>query len=155
MRVSMNMIAAIVMACTMSVPVTVLAQDNESVARDLFNSANRERRAQGLSPLKWDNALASAAQRHAAVMAKQGTLSHQFPGESSLPGRAAQCGVRFIWLAENVAEGPTAALIHTEWVKSPHHRANLLDRDMDSIGIAVAARDGQLFAVEDFSKAKH
>jgi len=37
---------------------------------------------------------------------------------------------------------------------SPPHRANLLDKDMDSVGIGVVERNGELFAVEDFSKAK-
>jgi uncharacterized protein YkwD len=39
-------------------------------------------------------------------------------------------------------------------MKSPQHRANILDTDMDSAGIGVAERNGQLYAVEDFSKAK-
>jgi uncharacterized protein YkwD len=39
-------------------------------------------------------------------------------------------------------------------LRSPNHRANILDSDMDSIGVGVADRGGQLFAVEDFSKAK-
>jgi uncharacterized protein YkwD len=39
-------------------------------------------------------------------------------------------------------------------MKSPQHRANILDGDMDSTGIGVVKRNGQLFAVEDFSKAK-
>jgi len=34
------------------------------------------------------------------------------------------------------------------------HRANILDRDIDSVGIGVVERDGHMFAVEDFSKAK-
>jgi uncharacterized protein YkwD len=45
-------------------------------------------------------------------------------------------------------------LIHTEFIKSPAHRANILDRDMDSIGIGVVEEGGQLFAVEDFSQAR-
>jgi hypothetical protein len=36
-------------------------------------------------------------------------------------------------------------------MNSPPHRANLLDPHLDSIGIAVAEREGTLFAVEDFS----
>jgi hypothetical protein len=39
-------------------------------------------------------------------------------------------------------------------MKSPHPRANILDLDMDSAGIGIAECEGQLFAVEDFSKAK-
>jgi len=152
-------IAVTLLTCALSLPLTTWGQRTRApgtdiIERDLFDYANRERSSQGLPPLKWDNALARAAQKHAAVMAQQGSLSHQFPGESSLPSRAVLSGVRYVWLAENVAQGPSAQVIHAQWVRSPNHRANLLDRDMDSIGIAVAERDGQWFAVEDFSKAK-
>jgi uncharacterized protein YkwD len=37
---------------------------------------------------------------------------------------------------------------------SANHRANILDRDMDSVGIGVVERGGQVFAVEDFLKVK-
>ncbi len=67
--------------------------------------------------------------------------------------RASQAGARFSSLAENIAEGPSAEGIHQQWMNSPPHRANLLDPQLDSAGIAVAERDGVLFAVEDFSLA--
>ncbi len=38
-------------------------------------------------------------------------------------------------------------------MKSPGHRANLLDTQVDSVGIRVLGRGGQLYAVEDFSRA--
>ena len=38
-------------------------------------------------------------------------------------------------------------------MNSPPHRANLLDPELDSVGIAVTERNGTLFAVEDFSLA--
>jgi hypothetical protein len=86
-------------------------------------------------------------------MAAQNTLSHQLPGEPGMAARASQAGARFSSLAENIAEGPNAETIHREWMNSPPHRANLLDAQLDSVGIAVAERDGVLFAVEDFSLA--
>lgn len=122
--------------------------------RDLFNSVNRERRAHGLRPLKWDDALAVAARQHALEMAQQGAISHQFSGEPSLPTRARKAGARFSWLSENVTQGPNTANIHTQFMNSPSHRANLLDVDMDSAGFAVVEHGGRLSAVEDFSKAK-
>ena len=79
---------------------------------------------------------------------------HAFEGESSLSARVKQAGVHFRWLSENVCEGPTPGFIHAQFMKSPAHRANVLDRDMDSIGIGVADHDGQLYAVEDFSQAR-
>lgn len=119
----------------------------------LLQSVNRERTTRGLDPLKWNTALVEAAQKHVLRMAQENALSHQFPGEPPMQERAARAGAHFSSLAENVAEGPDAATIHAEWMKSPPHRANILDPRLDSIGIAVATNDGTLFAVEDFSLA--
>jgi uncharacterized protein YkwD len=119
----------------------------------LLDAANREREARGLRPLKWNVSLAAAAQSHAQKMAEAGTLSHQFPGEMDLGYRIHLAGLHFTEAAENVALGPSAAVIHKAWMNSPHHRDNLLDRDLDSIGIAVVECNGQLFAVQDFSRA--
>src|SRR5271163_5056727 len=122
--------------------------------RGLFASVNQARRAQGLSPLRWDETLATAARHHAEVMAEHGWAQHGFEGEPSLSARVKLVGVRFAWLSENVTQGPTPDFIHEQFMKSPLHRANILDRDMDSIGIGVVDHGGQLFAVEDFSQAR-
>jgi uncharacterized protein YkwD len=129
-------------------------QRAESVERQIFNAANQARRAQGLTRLKWDASLARAAHQHAEVMARQNALSHQFPKEPSLPARASNSGLYFISIAENVAQGPDAQNISDQWVRSPEHRQNLLDPEMNVIGIGVAERDGELFAVEDLAKIK-
>ena len=128
------------------------AQDNADAPEQIvFQSANRERAARGLPPLAWNAALAGAAQDHVSLLAKQNTLSHQLPGEAGLAARAEQAGVRFSTIAENVAVGPSAESLHQQWMKSAPHRANLLDPQLNSVGIAVAKRNGALFAVEDFS----
>jgi len=122
--------------------------------RELFASVNQARREQGLAPLRWDESLATAARRHAEVMAEHGSAQHGFEGEPSLSARVKQAGVRFSWLSENVIQGPSPEFIHAQFMKSPPHRANILDRDMDSIGVGVVEQGRQLFAVEDFSQAR-
>jgi uncharacterized protein YkwD len=122
--------------------------------RDLFAAVNQARRAQGLTPLRWDESLATAARRHAKVMAERGSAQHGFEGEPSLSARVKQAGAHFSWLSENVIQGPSTEFIHVQFMKSPPHRANILDRDMDSIGIGVVEQRGQLFAVEDLSQAR-
>ncbi|HWY59420.1 MAG TPA: CAP domain-containing protein [Terriglobales bacterium] len=129
-------------------------QKTSEAERQLLNAVNQERQAHGLTALSSDEALANAARKHAQRMAEQGTISHQFPGEPSLPSRAKAAGAHFTWLSENVDEGPNANAIHQSFMKSSQHRANILDSDMDSAGIGVVERKGQLFAVEDFSKSK-
>jgi uncharacterized protein YkwD len=124
------------------------------VERELFAAVNQARRAQGLTPLRWDESLAAAARRHAEAMAEHGSAQHGFEGEPSLSARVKQAGAHFSWLSENVIQGPSPEFIHTQFMKSPPHRANILDRDMDSIGVGVVEQGRQLFAVEDFSQAR-
>jgi uncharacterized protein YkwD len=137
-------------------------QTANDAERALFDAANRERVALGLRPLQWDNTLAAAAREHALRMAQRNTLSHQLTGELPLQDRTRLAGARYSSIAENIAEGPTAEIIHVSWMHSPPHRANLLDPQLTSVGIAVAlqARSNSsglptatLFAVEDFSQS--
>ena len=143
-------IAAVLLVCTLS-----FGENNTPRAvRELLASVNQSRRSQGLAPLRWNESLATAARRHAEVMAEHGTAQHGFQGELDLSARVKQAGARFSWLSENVTQGPTAQFIHAQFMNSPPHRSNILDRDMDSVGIGVVEKRGQLFAVEDFSQAR-
>ena len=74
-----------------------------------------------------------------------------FPAK--LPCRIArsEAGARFSMIAENIAEGPSPQGLHTQWMNSAPHRANLLDRQLNSIGIAVVQRGNVFFAAEDFA----
>lgn len=85
-------------------------------------------------------------------MADHQAISHQFPGEIELTGRGARAGVAFSAISENVAEAPSILQIHEMWMRSDHHRANLLDPAIDSAGISVISRGGEFYAVEDFAR---
>ena len=149
-----SVFAAIVLAMLSLSVTSADTQGNIGEAeRILLQLANRDRAAQGLAPLKWSGSLAEAAREHALRLAQQNTLSHQLSGEPGLASRASRAGARFSTIAENVAEGPSPEGIHQQWMHSAPHRANLLDVELDSVGIAVADRNGTLFAVEDFSLA--
>jgi uncharacterized protein YkwD len=153
MRTVIWMAGLVILALSLLSPAQ--AQAGASVAeRQLFVSVNRARQAQGLPTLKWDEALAAAARRHAGMMAQRGAAEHVFASEPNLPSRATKAGAHFLSLSENVVMGSDIDLIEAEFLKSPNHRANIVDTDMDSIGVGVVLRSGQLFAVEDFSKTK-
>lgn len=117
----------------------------------LFACANSERAQRGLGILRWDVALYQAADFHAHEMAARASISHQYTGEPDLATRARHAGAQFSMISENVAEAPTAVRIHDAWMASTGHRANLLDPKVNSVGIRVMQRDGELYAVEDFS----
>lgn len=119
----------------------------------LFDSANRERAVRKLPLLKWDDGLARAARKHAELMAEHGLLEHQMPGEAELATRAHEAGASFSHITENIAMGASAEKFHDGWMNSPGHRANILDNEADSIGIAVVEGEVDLYAVEDFARA--
>jgi uncharacterized protein YkwD len=131
-----------------------LRQNQTSVAEQyLFSAANAERTQRGLPGLKWDGALYGAASMHAETMAAHANISHQFSGEPDLSARGSRAGAKFSVISENVAMAPNVVEIHDMWMKSPHHRDNLLDATVNQVAIRVVRRNGQLYAVEDFDKA--
>ncbi|HXB61408.1 MAG TPA: CAP domain-containing protein [Acidobacteriaceae bacterium] len=139
--------------CAAALPLAASAQRGPNVAEQyLLAMANQERTQRDIQPLAWDQHLAAAALQHAQRMAQENAISHQFPGEPALESRTATAGARFSLVAENVAIAPTPQVLHTEWMHSPGHRANLLEPHENAIGIAVVQSNGELFAVEDFSE---
>jgi hypothetical protein len=43
-------------------------------------------------------------------------------------------------------------VIHDEWMHSPGHRSNLLNPEIDRVGVAVVESRGVLYAVADYSR---
>ncbi len=127
--------------------------DLRAEAEQLFALANQARTQAGAGRLEWDPALAEAALYHCRRMAYEGPIAHRYDGEADVAGRAAQAGARFGLIEENVAVGPSAEAIHQEWMNSPGHRDNLLNPEVDHVGIAVVANRGVLYAVADYSHA--
>lgn len=129
------------------------AQQGDEKAQRIFELTNQDRAAQGLQPLHWDAALAAAAAAHANRITEEKSLSHQYAGEPDLTARASQAGAHFQAIAENIAMGYSAEAIEKQWMNSVPHRQNILDPQMNSIGIAVVEKNGNLYAVEDFANA--
>jgi uncharacterized protein YkwD len=119
----------------------------------LVQLANQARAQAGAGPLKWDAALATAARQHCLRMAANNSISHQYAGEPDLSERAAQAGAHFSLIEENVAVAPTPAEIHDAWMHSPGHRSNLLNPQVDHVGVAVVAGRSGLYAVADYERA--
>jgi uncharacterized protein YkwD len=99
---------------------------------DIAALVNRDRSAQGLPGLQRNGALDSVAAAWAAQMAASGTLSHNPQTSSQIPGGWSRWG-------ENVAQGQrSGSEMHTAWMNSPGHRANILNGSFREIGIGIA-----------------
>ena len=128
----------------------VLAQEDRE--RSLVDLANQAREDAGLKPLAWDPALAMAARAHAERMAREGQLSHQYPDEPDPAARAASAGAHFSLLEENIAMADSPRRVHESWMKSQPHHENLLNPQINRIGVAVVEARGYLYAVADYAQ---
>ncbi|HEY1938652.1 MAG TPA: CAP domain-containing protein [Candidatus Angelobacter sp.] len=119
--------------------------------QQLFDLVNHEREKAGLSKLEWNDRLAQAALAHSKLLAEHRDLSHQFPGEPLLQERVGTTGLRFNSVAENVAEAPNVDAAHKALMQSPGHRANILHKDYNAIGISIVEQGDELFVTQDFA----
>ena len=121
----------------------------------LLQLANQARAAHHLPPLHWDSELAEAARAHLKwVLNEPGELLHQYPGEPDLLTRGARAGAHFSTIAENIGgRGESPEDLQKIWMTTPTHRANLLDPNLNAVGIALVERGGLLYAVEDFARS--
>ena len=129
-----------------------LAQSDEAGARHLADLVNQERQKQGLATLQWSDRIAGAAAQHAQLMADHEELSHEFPGEPRVRDRLAATGLHFSDDAENVAYDDDVDEAHANLMKSPPHRANILNGRYDAIGVAVLRKGDRVYVVEDFAR---
>lgn len=103
----------------------------------LIQKVNQARAREGIPTLKWSNSLAATAALRAREAADY--FSHTRPnGQSCFSIYPSG----FTALGENLAAGPsTIEEAHQGWMNSPSHRACLLDRDFNVMGVACIGFD--------------
>ena len=112
-------------------------------ASRMLSLLNDVRETVGLGPLVLDAPATGVAVAWAEHLAREGTLSHN-------PGLVAEMPSGWVKLGENVGMGGDVEAIHRALVRSPTHYDNLVQAGFTRVGIAVVARDGLLYAVQDF-----
>lgn len=124
---------------------------DDEAERQLLDKTNTDRARLGLPPLKMDDGLVRAARAHAAAMAAQKHISHQFSGEPSLINRiAAVSDLHLERAGENVAVAANADEAHEALMASPPHRDNLLNPKFNVAGIGVFRQGHIIYVAQDF-----
>lgn len=144
--------AAVLMGISGAVLLRGQEEKDQSREQALVTLTNQERSDAGLKPLTWDPALAAAAKAHAERMAQEGELSHRYGNEPDLAQRAAGTGAHFSMIEENIAVGDTPFHVHQGWMKSQAHHDNLLNAQIDRIGVAIVPAHGVLYVVADYAQ---
>jgi uncharacterized protein YkwD len=106
---------------------------------------NQARASKGLPGLIRNPSMDSVALQWANQMGAANSMTHNPNFASQIPSGWSSAG-------ENVAMGhPTPSEMHTEWMNSPGHRANILG-DFTDIGIAFVTVNGSTWGVENFGE---
>jgi hypothetical protein len=126
-------------------------QFDPQAEQQLVQELNQERARAGLPSLQVDDRLTRAARAHTAGMAKKNLLTHDLPGEPTLPKRLAATGLRFNNDAENVAFNSDINRVHQGFMNSPGHRANILSPNYNTVGIGVLQSGDVYWVTEDFA----
>lgn len=108
---------------------------------------NQKRAAEGQPPLKENKALDEAAAAKAADMIARNYWAHNAPNGIEPWNFILNSGYSYLHAGENLARdfsNPTDVV--EAWMKSPSHKANLINAKYRDIGVAVI--DGQINGVE-------
>jgi uncharacterized protein YkwD len=123
------------------------AANAAKVRRATLCLVNRERARHGLPRLHAQRSLGRVAASYAHLMVRRGFFDHVSPGGSTMTDRIERTnylrGVRGWSIGENLAWGAgsagTPARIVRAWMRSPGHRANILNGQFREIGVGIAA----------------
>ena len=137
--------------------------DLDRVREHIIAATNEFRKQEGLPPVKATAELAKPAQSFAEFMAETGKYGHEADGKKPAD-RIKEAGYDYCMTAENIAYYESRAAMTAEglakqfldgWKKSPPHRKNLLDPDLQDIGVGVARSEaGRYYAVQNFGRPK-
>lgn len=98
---------------------------------------NRDRAAQGLPPLTYDERLADVARFHSADMRDHRFFEHDSPNSGSLQDRLHAAGYLFLEARENLSEAPDVQLGQEGLLASPPHHANIMAADVTHVGVGI------------------
>jgi uncharacterized YkwD family protein len=107
-------------------------------ATQVLTLVNQERSKAGLSALKMTNStLNLVALDKAKDMYNNGYFDHTSPTYGSPFNMMKQYGINYSYAGENIAKGQTTPqAVMTAWMNSAGHRANILNANFTTIGVA-------------------
>jgi uncharacterized protein YkwD len=115
---------------------------------DVVDLVNTERAKAGCDPLRVDPKLAQAAQDHSSDMAERDYFDHTTPEGLTFADRIVNAGYPTPG-AENIAVGQKdAPQVMDGWMNSDGHRANILNCDLNTIGVGLD--DNGMYWTQDF-----
>lgn len=115
---------------------------------------NLERKKHGLRQVSFCNDLCLVGRKHSLEQLRANTIYHDSPITGSVADRLVRDNVGFISCGENLAMGNDMKTLHQKLMLSPSHRANILQKDFNQIGIGIYQNWKQvLFITQVFTQS--
>ena len=105
--------------------------------KKMFSYVNRERSQSGIHELVWNDKLRAVAEAYAKYMWENHYFGHYDLRGKDVGDRLAASHISYQVAGENLELAPTVDIAHTGLMNSPGHRANILDKDFNKVGIGV------------------
>ena len=103
----------------------------------MLQRINAARASAGLSRLRMDPALQTAARAHSLDMYQRHYFSHQTPDGQTPFDRLKAANAHYLTAGENIAFAPDPTQAWESLMQSPDHRANILNPDFQCVGIGA------------------
>jgi len=117
---------------------------------------NQQREQAGLYPLKYNDTLALAAQRHAEDCAQRQQGGHTGSDGSTLQERLARVGYKGKWVSESWAWARSPQQAVAMWLDetppNDPHRRMLLSDTLQEVGVGVARAQWGYYFIADFGR---
>ena len=125
--------ALVALLIIISTAASVEAISRDQAAEEILHLVNVERRKAGVPALKLSRELYRPAMIRAREIIK--SFSHTRP--NGLPFSSVFHGISYKTVGENLAAGQTSCeMVVQQWMDSPGHRANILNKKFKFLGVA-------------------
>jgi uncharacterized protein YkwD len=129
------------------------------IEQAIFQRVNKERAANGLSPLSYNGTMEYYARYKSKDMGDKGYFDHNDLNGELITAKMKRDGITYNAWGENIAyiqgyydNASLATKFMDNWMNSPGHRANILSSNFSSIGVGVYKVGNTYYATQEFYK---
>lgn len=144
MRINKRWLALLLTAALTVMGLGISASADSGMEAEFLSKINASRAAAGLGKLQMSGGLSSYARGHSGKMADAGKIYHS----TSAQLRSA-AGSGWSKIGENVGRGPSVSGLHTAFMNSSGHKANILG-SYDTAGVGVSVKDNYIYVTVVF-----
>jgi uncharacterized protein YkwD len=139
----LSLFIAVALTGTTGLAAAPAADAGTSAEARLFQKINNARARHGLAPVRLSTSLSDYARSHSRSMSRQRTLFH-----------TSDFTVICCWssISENVGMAGSVRGVHRAFMRSPAHRANILDRGKRAVGVGIVHSGGKFWVTEVFRR---